>query len=98
MIATDTTAEGGEASAERLRECVEALRVETDAGPCTVTISLGVAALQPDVADLHALWQRADVALYEAKRRGRNRVVVWREGLDGAAWGPSEPTAEAPLA
>jgi predicted signal transduction protein with EAL and GGDEF domain len=38
-----------------------------------VTASFGVAELQPG-EDLTSLMRRADAALYEAKRRGRDRV------------------------
>lgn len=53
-----------------------------------VTVSIGVATLSGsmDFSDLH---ERADVALYEAKRRGRNAVVSFEE-LGGAAIVPAE--------
>ena len=41
----------------------------------TVTVSLGVAMLRRGEGK-EALLERADVALYEAKRTGRNRVAV----------------------
>jgi len=60
------------ALAERLRQAVAALKLET-AG--SVTVSLGVA-LYRDGDDLDSLVGRADKALYEAKAAGRNRVVL----------------------
>lgn len=56
--------------AETLRQCIEALR------PCglAVTVSVGVAALAPpDTYD--DLFRRADEAVYDAKRNGRNLVM-----------------------
>ena len=65
--------------AERLRANVQALRVPHGASPAAgvVTISGGVATLTPTERGVPAaLVAAADQALYEAKRRGRNRVVA----------------------
>ncbi len=64
--------------AERLRQQVAALSLQTPAGPVvTVTVSIGVAAVDRssllDVADLLAA---ADTCMYRAKAAGRNRIVT----------------------
>jgi diguanylate cyclase (GGDEF)-like protein len=61
--------------AESIRCAVE---LDTDSvGPAPITVSIGVAtALVVDEADLSWLVDRADVALYEAKTGGRNRVAI----------------------
>jgi diguanylate cyclase (GGDEF)-like protein len=41
-----------------------------------VTISLGVATLGIDADDVAGLIEKADTALYEAKRQGRDRVAM----------------------
>jgi two-component system chemotaxis family response regulator WspR len=41
-----------------------------------VTISIGVASCGPSDRDLQGLIERADIALYAAKRGGRNSVAV----------------------
>jgi diguanylate cyclase (GGDEF)-like protein len=63
--------EGGEV-AERLRTAVAQ---ERPAG-IPVTISLGVSAARGTQVDYDRLFKAADEALYEAKRAGRNRVVL----------------------
>ncbi|MGE5467758.1 MAG: diguanylate cyclase [Ignavibacteria bacterium] len=63
--------------AERLRQAVSAASVPVAAGQSiTVTVSIGTAAMAPDDADVQAVLARADAALYEAKRTGRDKVCV----------------------
>jgi diguanylate cyclase (GGDEF)-like protein len=61
--------------AERVRETLQNMVVETGGDPLTITGSFGLAELVPGES-LDALYQRADQACYEAKDHGRNRVEV----------------------
>ncbi|HET9934005.1 MAG TPA: diguanylate cyclase, partial [Polyangiaceae bacterium] len=62
---------------ERLRMNVEEMPA-VPRGPANVTISVGAGVYDPQRAEEAPveLLRRADVALYDAKRAGRNRVVV----------------------
>lgn len=60
--------------AERLRDAIGRLTVETERGPVTVSASFGVASIGPSTPDLDALLNQADVALYMSKKAGRNRI------------------------
>ena len=62
---------------ETLRAAIEALDLTHATAPAgRVTISIGVASLQPRNGDSsQILIEAADAALYGAKRRGRNAVV-----------------------
>jgi two-component system cell cycle response regulator len=74
MPATDE--EYALAVAERLRARLESVPLKVRGSMLLVqTASIGVATWdrQEDAATLE---ERADLAMYEAKRRGRNRVVV----------------------
>lgn len=50
--------------------------------PLTFTISIGVAGVPQDVSSVEDLINKADKALYLAKAKGRNQVVVWNQKLD----------------
>ncbi len=69
--------------AERLRRAVEALTVEVRGGEhVCATVSAGIATYPAGAADEAALIESADAALYESKRRGRNRVTIFT-GVSG---------------
>jgi diguanylate cyclase (GGDEF)-like protein len=57
---------------EQLRACIADVPVPTRSGPLDLTVSIGIAQLGPDDADVAALLGRADHALYRAKQDGRN--------------------------
>ena len=60
-------------AAEKIRTAVAAADFP---GVGQVTVSIGVSLASPDDADVRPLVDRADAALYEAKRGGRNAVVL----------------------
>jgi diguanylate cyclase (GGDEF)-like protein len=75
VVLPETDAAGALVIAERIRERVAALSLDTGQGPLAVTMSLGVATFPGDGARKAELVERADACLYEAKRGGRNRSV-----------------------
>ncbi|WP_158206783.1 sensor domain-containing diguanylate cyclase [Pseudoduganella flava] len=62
------------AVAERMRERIVLQKVVVPGGTLSVTVSIGVAVAPRGAAHVEELIRRADAALYEAKRAGRNRV------------------------
>jgi diguanylate cyclase (GGDEF)-like protein len=70
-----TDLDGAIHAAERLRLGVVDTRLLTCGNSYTMTVSIGVVLIDPD-EDLATALARADHALYEAKRNGRNRVEV----------------------
>lgn len=79
VVMPNTDLAGAQAVAERICVAIRALNIPHGASPTApnLTMSLGVAALVPDAgSSLETLVADADAALYQAKRSGRNRVVV----------------------
>jgi diguanylate cyclase (GGDEF)-like protein len=78
-LLTETDAVHALAVAERMRRLVQAAAFRP-AGAAVVgpSVSIGVATSGANPDHPTVLLHRADVALYEAKRGGRNRVVLWR--------------------
>jgi two-component system cell cycle response regulator len=60
---------------ERMRAGIERPAFNTQAGPLTITVSLGATQYQPGDAP-ETLIKRADEGLYVAKSAGRNRYVI----------------------
>ncbi|HKY85467.1 MAG TPA: GGDEF domain-containing protein [Pseudorhodoplanes sp.] len=62
--------------AQRIRCALEANGVQVAGSPVHVTVSVGIASADAFGYDVDTLVRRADMAVYSAKRRGRNRVVI----------------------
>ena len=76
IILPDTELFQARAVAHRLNRIIFTPPIATAKGPISVSISLGVAATDGDALSVGDTLARADEALLEAKRRGRNRVVA----------------------
>ena len=76
VLQPDAAAEAAAAVAERIRVAVAASRVHAEGGELTGTVSIGVAAFPRSATDEESLFRSADAALYQAKRHGKDRVVV----------------------
>jgi two-component system, cell cycle response regulator len=74
VILPETDATGARTVGERLRKAIESLPPFVD-GPEKVTCSVGMAIFDGD-ANTASFVDRADQALYRAKRGGRNRVEI----------------------
>lgn len=75
----DTVAEDALMVADRLREAVSRIVVQSDADePVMFTVSIGISSSE-DSQEVNTLIKMADDALYKAKESGRNRCVVYSE-------------------
>jgi diguanylate cyclase (GGDEF)-like protein len=78
MILPNTDLSGARAAAEKvLTHCREAKLELEDAQVVTFTISIGIACLHEQDPDFERVMQRADTALYAAKKAGRDRLEVF---------------------
>lgn len=76
VVARGSGLDGAVALGERLRMRVEELSLEHENRSLRVTVSAGVATLADSHGGARDLIRAADAALFEAKERGRNRVVA----------------------
>ena len=76
MLLVETNVVKGFEVADRLRQTIKTSNFPTTgSGTIKITASLGIAELAPDEQTTpELLARRADAALYEAKREGRDRV------------------------
>ena len=83
LPATDAVA--GAFVAERIRELIAGTVFTAGAATVKMTVSIGVASCPGNAQTIRTLVVEADKALYEAKRTGKNRVVLSRTEPSGTA-------------
>ena len=82
VLLTNVDIQTAQQVGERIRENVASTPLPTTGGNVPVTVSVGVAqCYNYDLIRLDTLIDRADKALYFAKRNGRNLTSVWDESL-----------------
>ena len=78
--------------AERLREKLASASVATEGGlAIRFTVSIGVTCLKSKNENMDVLLVNADKALYVAKKTGRNKVVLFQDGITNGVIKPYEP-------
>jgi two-component system cell cycle response regulator len=79
VVMPETDLQVAASVAERLRRYIaeRPFKISAPVKTIAVTISIGVVTANTEGDSTASLLQRADEALYEAKRTGRNKVVVW---------------------
>jgi two-component system cell cycle response regulator len=84
VVLPEQTLDSAALAGERLRRAISAVALPHPNNPPhgVVTMSVGIAAFEATSAsDFEAVIAEADTALYEAKRSGRNRVVLARTAV-----------------
>jgi diguanylate cyclase (GGDEF)-like protein len=75
MVLINAALKDAEMVANRLRQQTEVMTIDPADLDFTVTASVGIA-IYTDHEEIERLLDRADAAMYKAKRLGRNRVIV----------------------
>ncbi len=87
LLLVETDLPSGEQAAERFRRAFNKqwhqISTKLSRAPKPISISLGVAQLQPG-EEMDCLVTRADLAMYEAKRSGGNRIIRAAPSVDDA--------------
>ncbi|WP_051284936.1 sensor domain-containing diguanylate cyclase [Nisaea denitrificans] len=78
-ILPETPEDAAVAFLDRVRIGISEIAFEADAVAFNVTCSFGLAELSDASPDADKLLKNADLALYEAKRAGRNRIVAFTQ-------------------
>jgi len=94
ILLPHTDADGAIATADRIHAAVRMLCIPVRGTALRITTSIGAAVLDPHDIGVEQLLHRADEALYEAKRAGRNRTILADAPVRPAARpGPVTPAA-----
>jgi diguanylate cyclase (GGDEF)-like protein len=78
ILLPETPVKGGLDVAERIRVAVSETMFETGAARIQNTVSIGIACYPEHGRTLDAITARADQAMYEAKKLGRNRIESFK--------------------
>jgi diguanylate cyclase (GGDEF)-like protein len=95
LMLPEATLESAVGAGERLRRLVADHAVTVDGRRIHVTISIGASTCHADMSSVEEVLKQADVALYEAKRSGRNRVCRFEPASSPIAKPPISPNTTA---
>ncbi len=79
VVMPNATTEGARKRAHHWRKAFQLLQNSFNGQELQATISVGLASFPADGKDWETVLHAADEALYESKRRGKNRVTVYQE-------------------
>lgn len=80
----ETDMEGAQVVAERLRVRIADRSINAHGEVVGVTVSMGLTMLEPQDHSVEAMIRRADSAMMESKRAGKNQVSCWRSSREAS--------------
>ena len=81
LMLPETTIQNAQALAERIRISTAAIRIPLGDQIIGITVSIGLVEISAEDQSLDFIIRRADKAMYQAKEKGRNRVVTSFESI-----------------
>ncbi len=76
VLLPETTCAAALSVAERLRNLAGRMPIPTEHGDVIVTVSIGLTEISEETKDFASLVARADAAMYDAKKAGRDRIGI----------------------
>ena len=76
LMLPETPIQSAQVLAERIRKATAAIEIPFDDHTIGFTVSIGLVELGKEDISLDSVMRRADLAMYQAKERGRNQVVT----------------------
>ncbi len=76
VIMPETEIEGAKAAAEKIRKTIEKIEFIYKKEKVKITVSIGVSQSKKGDKKHQEIFERADIAVYQAKEQGRNRVLA----------------------
>ncbi|MBU1342388.1 MAG: GGDEF domain-containing protein [Proteobacteria bacterium] len=76
VIMPETDSNGAKEAAEKIRQTIEKIEFLYKKDKVKVTVSIGVSQSKEGDKNYQQIFERTDIAVYQAKEEGRNRVLV----------------------
>ena len=83
LLESTDSVEGARYVAEKTIEILNEPMV-VDGHNCSIGASIGISIYPEDCDDANTMLQHADIAMYEAKKKGRNRYLRYSSKMTGA--------------
>jgi diguanylate cyclase (GGDEF)-like protein len=88
VLLPDTDSEGAKLTAERIRQRIASMPLNTPNGnveEAAISASIGVATYPDNGSEFDRVFEAADLAMYNSKTTGKNKVTVSQPGLQRVA-------------
>lgn len=76
VIMPETDVQGAQIAAEKIRATIEKIEFIYKKETVKVTVSIGISEAREGDVNQQQIFERADIAVYQAKEQGRNRVQI----------------------